>query len=138
MPSLNHKGPSLALTTKSTITLEQIFSEIIELQNMVRKIQHAELKKQVERPNNSKQMDKNVASSIIGQMLSKGKKVQPNVLQLEVARAILKLPEKQQKWPKNWSKTLKNRLKYSNFNEWIISISKKKITFNKKKGLLHY
>lgn len=138
MPSLNQKGPSLALTTKSTITLEQIFSEIIELQNMVRKIQHTELKKQVEKTSSSKQMDKNVASSIIGQMLSKGKKVQPNVLQLEVARAILKLPENQQKWPKNWSKTLKNRLKYSNFNEWVISISKRKITFNKRKGLLHY
>jgi hypothetical protein len=138
LPSLTQKGPSLPLTEKSTITLDQIFAEIMELQNMVRKIQHAELKKQVESPKNNKNMERSIASSITEQMLSNGKKVQPNVLQQEIARVLLKLPKNQSKWKQGWNKNLKKKLGYSNFNEWIVSISKKKITFNKKKGLLYY
>ena len=93
LPSLTQKGPSLPLTEKSTITLDQIFAEIMELQSMVRKIQHAELRKQIESPKNSKNMDRSIASSITEQMLSNGKKVQPNVLQQEIARVLLKLPK---------------------------------------------
>ncbi len=138
LPSLTQKGPSLPLTEKSTITLDQIFAEIIELQNMVRKIQHTELRKQIESPKNNKNTDRSIAYSITEQMLSNGKKVQPNVLQQEIARVLLKLPKNQSKWKQGWNKNLKNRVGYSNFNEWIMSISKKKITFNKKKGLLYY
>ena len=138
LPSLTQKGPSLPLTEKSTITLDQIYAEIMELQSMVRKIQHAELRKQIESAKNNKNMDRSIASSITEQMLSNGKKVQPNVLQQEIARVLLKLPKNQSKWKQGWNKNLKNRVGYSNFNEWIMSISKKKITFNKKKGLLHY
>ena len=138
LPSLTQKGPSLPLTEKSTITLDQIFAEIIELQNMVRKIQHTELRKQIESPKNNKNTDRSIAHSITEQMLSNGKKVQPNVLQQEIARVLLKLPKNQSKWKQGWNKNLKNRVGYSNFNEWIMSISKKKITFNKKKGLLYY
>ena len=83
---MKQKGPPLPLTQKSTVTLEQIFEEIIELQNMVRKIQHAELRKQIESPKNSKNTERSIATSITEQMLSNGKKVQPNVLQQEIAR----------------------------------------------------
>lgn len=138
LPSLTQKGPSLPLTQKSTITLDQIFAEIMELQNMVRKIQHAELKKQVESPKGNKNMERSIASSITEQMLSNGKKVRPNVLQQEIARVLLKLPKDQSEWKQGWPKILKKKLDYSNFNEWIASISKKKITFNHKKGLLYY
>ena len=138
LPSLKQKGPPLPLTQKSTVTLEQIFEEIIELQNMVRKIQHAELRKQIESPKNSKNTERSIATSITEQMLSNGKKVQPNVLQQEIARVLLRLPKDQSKWKQGWNKNLKKKLGYSNFSEWIISISKKKITFNKKKGLLYY
>ena len=138
LPSLTQKGPSLPLTEKSTITLDQIYAEIMELQSMVRKIQHAELRKQIESAKNNKNMDRSIASSITEQMLSNGKKVQPNVLQQEIARVLLKLPKNQSKWKQGWNKNLKKKLGYSSFNDWIMSISKKKITFNKKKGLLHY
>ena len=138
LPSLTQKGPSLPLTEKSTITLDQIYAEIMELQSMVRKIQHAELRKQIESAKNNKNMDRSIASSITEQMLSNGKKVQPNVLQQEIARVLLKLPKNQSKWKQGWNKNLKKRLGYSSFNDWIMSISKKKITFNKRKGLLYY
>lgn len=138
LPSLTQKGPSLPLTEKSTITLDQIYAEIMELQSMVRKIQHAELRKQIESAKNNKNMDRSIASSITEQMLSNGKKVQPNVLQQEIARVLLKLPKNQSKWKQGWNKNLKKKLGYSSFNDWIMSISKKKITFNKRKGLLYY
>lgn len=138
LPSLTQKGPSLPLTEKSTITLDQIYAEIMELQSMVRKIQHAELRKQIESAKNNKNMDRSIASSITEQMLSNGKKVQPNVLQQEIARVLLKLPQNQSKWKQGWNKNLKKKLGYSSFNDWIMSISKKKITFDKRKGLLYY
>tara|TARA_X000001036_G_C20581724_1_gene767034 strand:+ start:147 stop:1055 length:909 start_codon:yes stop_codon:yes gene_type:complete len=138
MPKLKQKGAPLPLTEKSTVTLEQIFAEIIELQKMVRKMQHTELKKQVESPKSSKQVDRSIANSIMDQLLSKGDKVHASVIQLEVARALLKLPKNQEEWPKKWSSKLKQRLGYSNFIAFAKVISKRKIRTNEMKTLLFY
>ena len=77
---------------------------------MVRKIQHAELRKQIESPKNSKNTERSIATSITEQMLSNGKKVQPNVLQQEIARVLLKLPKDQSKWKQGWNKSLKKEV----------------------------
>jgi len=124
------------------VTLDQlnkIVEKIRELEAMVRKMNHSEIKRETSNPTSEEknQTSREIMEAVMDQYLSNGKRVEIGHFHRLIGSAILRLDMSNypQKWPKGWTKTLGDQLGFEGkFYDALVNNSRRKICIGPKKG----